>query len=153
MDDRRFDAVTRSLGRTTSRRQVMRGTLALLGAAVGLRALDADAARRGYSGPSSDPNNGGASISIQAEPTSQTGVCRIAAWVAGTAPGESVVIGIVGDRPGGPTIQENFRVSANANGQALAVTKGTFDGMVTCQANAWFGSTAVYGYPVNLRCY
>ena len=54
MDDRRFDALVRSLAVGRSRRQVLRGMLGLGGAAVVTAAAlpdDALAARRGYGGP------------------------------------------------------------------------------------------------------
>jgi hypothetical protein len=55
MDDRRFDALARSLATGQSRRQVLKGVLGLGGAAVVTAAAlpdEARAARRGYSGPS-----------------------------------------------------------------------------------------------------
>jgi hypothetical protein len=54
MDDRRFDALVRSLAAGRSRRQVLRGMLGLGGAAVASAAAlpdHAHAARRGFSGP------------------------------------------------------------------------------------------------------
>ena len=54
MDDRQFDALVRSLAAGRSRRQVLKGMLGLGGAAAATAAAlpdQADAARRGYSGP------------------------------------------------------------------------------------------------------
>ena len=53
MDDRRFDQMTRSLAKATSRRGFVRGLLGVAGGAgvVALRGHEADAARRGFSGP------------------------------------------------------------------------------------------------------
>ena len=54
MDDRRFDSLARSLAAGRSRREVIKGMLGLGGAAVAGIALasdDAQAARRGFSGP------------------------------------------------------------------------------------------------------
>ncbi len=52
MDDRRFDALVRTMASGSSRRQMVKGLLGL-GAVVGAAALtqDAEAARRGFSGP------------------------------------------------------------------------------------------------------
>ena len=58
MDDRRFDQMTRSLVGATNRRDFLRRLLGIAGAggiAVTLSARGADAARRGYSGPSLPP--------------------------------------------------------------------------------------------------
>lgn len=55
MDNRRFDALTRSFATGSNRRQVLKGVLGLgVGTVAGARLLtgDVDAARRGYSGPS-----------------------------------------------------------------------------------------------------
>lgn len=52
MDDRRFDTVVRNLASGTSRRTLLKGILGLGGvAAVGVELHQADAARRGFSGP------------------------------------------------------------------------------------------------------
>jgi hypothetical protein len=54
MDDRRFDALARSLATGQSRRQVLKGLLGFGGAAIATAAAlpdDARAARRGYGGP------------------------------------------------------------------------------------------------------
>ena len=52
MDDRRFDALTRQLGRGGSRRTLLKTLIGLGGvAATGVVLHDTDAARRGYSGP------------------------------------------------------------------------------------------------------
>jgi hypothetical protein len=58
MDDRRFDQMTRSLVGATNRRDFMRRLLGVAGAsgvAVVLGGRGAEAARRGYSGPSTPP--------------------------------------------------------------------------------------------------
>src|SRR5262245_50951623 len=52
MEDRRFDALTRALGRARSRRMVLKALLGLSGVtAAGAILHETDAARRGYSGP------------------------------------------------------------------------------------------------------
>lgn len=52
MDDRRFDALTRALGRSNSRRTWLKGLLGLGGvAATGAILRDTEAARRGFAGP------------------------------------------------------------------------------------------------------
>jgi hypothetical protein len=53
MENRRFDALTRSLAAGGSRRAVLKGLLGIGAAAVGGGALagDVDAARRGFAGP------------------------------------------------------------------------------------------------------
>src|SRR5687768_9474074 len=52
MDDRRFDALTRALGKGGSRRTLLKGLLGLGGVtAAGAVLRETDAARRGYSGP------------------------------------------------------------------------------------------------------
>jgi hypothetical protein len=53
LDDDRFDALARTLGNATSRRAALKGLLGLGAAAVGVVQLapEADAARRGFSGP------------------------------------------------------------------------------------------------------
>ena len=52
MDDRRFDALARSLAAGVSRRQSLRGLLGFTGALGGIALThEADAARRGFSGP------------------------------------------------------------------------------------------------------
>ena len=58
MDDRRIDHLAKRLG--TSRRGLFKRVIGLCGAAVAARlgAADAEAARRGYEGPS-DPNGPG----------------------------------------------------------------------------------------------
>jgi hypothetical protein len=153
MDDRDFDGMTRALGRAPTRRQAMRWMLGFVaGSTVGLVAYDARAARRGYGGPGPD-NNGEASISVQTEISGQDGVCRLAAYVTGAPPGATVLIVIVGSKPSGTVIDERFSVKANDQGYAVAVTKGTFDGLATCLAQGWFGSTFVHAGPYNLRCY
>lgn len=55
MDDRRFDHMTRSLANASNRRDFVRRLLGVAGVTGGLVALSAhgaDAARRGFSGPS-----------------------------------------------------------------------------------------------------
>ena len=54
MDDRRFDLLVKSIGRSTSRRTLLRGMLGIAATAAGVTALrqdQTDAARRGFSGP------------------------------------------------------------------------------------------------------
>jgi hypothetical protein len=52
MDDRRFDALARQLGRGGSRRTLLKALIGIGGvAATGAALHDTDAARRGYSGP------------------------------------------------------------------------------------------------------
>ncbi len=52
MDDRRFDALARHLGRGGSRRTLLKALIGIGGvAATGAALHDTDAARRGYSGP------------------------------------------------------------------------------------------------------
>lgn len=52
MDDRRFDAFTRGLGQGASRRALLKGLLGIGGVATAGAVLhDAEAARRGYTGP------------------------------------------------------------------------------------------------------
>lgn len=57
MDDRRFDSIARSLASGTNRRQILKGLLGLgAGSIVAtVTVTETDAARRGYSGPST-PN-------------------------------------------------------------------------------------------------
>jgi hypothetical protein len=53
MDDRRFDLLVKSIGRSTSRRTLLRGMLGIAATAAGVTALrqdETDAARRGFSG-------------------------------------------------------------------------------------------------------
>jgi hypothetical protein len=134
---------------------MLRGALALLGAAVGLRSLDADAARRGYSGPGeSDNGNGTADISIQTAISGQVGVCRLAAFVTGAPPGATVLIGIDGDVVGGPSIHERFSVKADDQGRVAAYTTGTFSGLISCIAVAgWGWEPTIHSPARNLRCY
>ena len=51
MDGHRFDSIVRSLGTSPNRRQLLKGILGLSGAALGASRLEAEAARRGSSGP------------------------------------------------------------------------------------------------------
>lgn len=54
MDDRRFELLVKSIGRSTSRRTLLRGMLGIAATAAGVTALrqdETDAARRGFSGP------------------------------------------------------------------------------------------------------
>lgn len=52
MDDRRFDSLARSLASGANRRQFLqRGSAFAIAAGAGLVARNAEAARRGYSGP------------------------------------------------------------------------------------------------------
>ena len=52
MDDRRFDAIARNLASGTSRRSLLKGILGLGSLIGGVAQLhNADAARRGFSGP------------------------------------------------------------------------------------------------------
>ena len=54
MDDRRFDLLVKSIGRSTSRRTLLRGMLGIAATAAGVTALrqdETDAARRGFFWP------------------------------------------------------------------------------------------------------
>jgi hypothetical protein len=151
VDEGQFDELARVVGAMTSRRQVLRSALALMGAGVGMRALGADAARRGYSGPQSGSANDDAVISVQPSWAS-AGRCHLEGYVTGAPAGAAITISLQAYRNADSFVNEAFRVTADAQGRAHAVSVGTFEGTATCSGSAAWAWTSIHSYPYNLRC-
>lgn len=119
MDERRFDAWTRALGGTTSRRRVLRGALALFGAAVGPSTVEVDAARRGTSGPSvpNGPSNG---LVLTLSAVSIRGLCHVLAAVAGAPPSTTAAVAI--SAQGGDTWVEFRQIDTDLNGSGQVLS-------------------------------
>lgn len=109
----------------------------IAGGAIGLMARDANAARRGYGGPSAT-SGGNGSAAVVGRPSGQPGRCRIGCAVSGIPGAYPLEINVVGMDGMRSVVDERFRVTASNNGDAFVVTQGAVDGSTECFCTVWW---------------